>query len=118
VYAHNNKTNLVFSDPEVIAMVQSVNTNCQESACNPECLDYWRTLRQHPCFQGDVYEWFLFSATQTQQPLSNVSAFFGRLESCYSQLLEEEREGPIGMGAKIAGHYSACALVLVLYLLF
>jgi len=127
-------------------MFQSVNTNCQESICTPECLDYWRTLRQHPCFQGDVYELLKYTVKQKWGQLGRnqyVSAFINRLDSCYTQLVEEEDEekpnsgpigeetrttspigegtrtaGPIGEGTRIGGPYLACVLVLVLNMLF
>ena len=95
-------------------MFQSVITNCQEFVCTPECLDYWRTLRQHPCFQGDVYELLMHYAKLL---LGEQAAFFNRLDSCSTQLAEVE-DGPIGEGTRIAGPCWACVLVMVLNMLF
>ncbi|WAR31781.1 DOPO-like protein [Mya arenaria] len=78
-----------FRDPDTVAMNEAVSEKCTPFVCREECLDYVRTLKQHPCFIGDVGDllrtWYL----RDESTRNEVISFFAAIDSCDMELWEE-----------------------------
>ncbi|XP_052220094.1 MOXD1 homolog 2-like isoform X1 [Dreissena polymorpha] len=95
------------ADPETAQIHAMIAAKCSPFVCRHECLAYVKELQKHPCFQGDVYEMFQFSALRVQsnsEYRAKMTYFFAQLDSCDWELWQEgnghtgDAGGPISVG--------------------
>ena len=71
-------------------MTTAIEEKCTPFVCRHECLDYVRTLKMHPCFQGDVGDLVrLYGLYRDMTTTDEVLKWFTKLDSCDWELWQE-----------------------------
>ncbi|WAR31784.1 DOPO-like protein, partial [Mya arenaria] len=80
---------VVYKDPVTVAMNEAVAEKCTPFVCREECLDYVRTLKEQPCFIGDVEKMLRTRYLSEESTRNEVISFFAAIDSCDKELWME-----------------------------
>nr|KAG5695070.1 hypothetical protein BaRGS_032563 [Batillaria attramentaria] len=79
------------SHPETKEMMEQIYDNCNAfGSCRPECHALMTEMIDHPCLQGDAYEFLREAMTKTHKG----TIIMAMLESCRHQLRAGEQQCP------------------------
>ncbi|XP_052788198.1 dopamine beta-hydroxylase-like isoform X1 [Mya arenaria] len=112
------------ADPVTVAMNEAVAEKCTPFVCREECLDYVRTLKEQPCFIGDVEKMLRTRYLSEESTRNEVISFFAAIDSCDKELwMERYRlygniDGPIASAENRLASTHFILAVVALSLLF
>ncbi|KAL4218744.1 hypothetical protein ACF0H5_021332 [Mactra antiquata] len=108
------------SNKETLEIYDRTNRACVANECKPDCLKEVREIKKHPCFVGDVGDFFRSILLQFTKADYLVQTFFAKFDSCNAELarekaVQEEIEDDDGSTSEACRHSHELMTSLILY---